>query len=235
MKKKRTALHFENMFLINKKIMLWDKSLNEAKLVNTWFNEVKSIFSDCNLLSVFETGVRFNKQEILSNKRSTLLVKQRCLLEQECKEKTKLRTFLLFKDFKDEPAYIGKPLSFHQRRILAKTRLGCLPLRIETGRYSRPRLREDERVCLACKPDTLIDTNDSDMQQPVESEVHFMFSCAAYRGERDHWYSRMEKPENFENLSVGDKLKIALNSGPNVKLTSQFLLSAFDKRSLLLK
>ena len=134
-----------------------------------------------------------------------------------------------------EPPYIGKPLSFQQRRILAKTRLGCLPLRIETGRYTRPRLKEEERVCLVCAPNILVDINDNDPQQPVESEVHFMFKCAAYRVERDHWYSKLEKPDNFETLTVGDKLKIALNLGPNAKVTSQFLLSAFDKRSLTLK
>ena len=87
-------------------------------------------------------------------------------------------------------------------------------------------------MCLVCKPDILVDTDDNDMHQPVESKVHFMFSCAAYRVERD---SKLEKPENFENLTVGDKLKVALNYGHNVKLTSQFLLSAFDKRSLILK
>ena len=73
------------------------------------------------------------------------------------------------------------------------------------------------------------------LQQPVQSEVHFMFSCTAYREERDHWYSKLDKPDNFETLTVPDRLKIVLNSGPNAKVTSQYLLKAFEKRSLILK
>ena len=56
-------------------------------------------------------------------------------------------------------------------------------------------------MCLVCKPDILVDTDDNDMHQPVESEVHFMFSCAAYRVERDHWYSKLEQA--WEAISSG--------------------------------
>ena len=90
-------------------------------------------------------------------------------------EKPKLRTFNLFKMFQEQPAYITKPLSFHLRRIVAKTRLGCLPLRLETGRYSVPRLAEHQRTCLVCKnpgQDQLVtvDTED-DATEAVEEPV----------------------------------------------------------------
>ena len=195
---------------LNKKVLLWDKSLIETGVINTWFKDIKSIFSECNLQPIFEQGLRFNKQETISKMRS-LLQNQRCLIEQECKEKIMLRTFLHFKECDVEPPYIGKPLYFQQRRILAKTRLGCLPLRIETDSYSRPRLREEESVCLVCAPNILVDIYENDSHQPVESEVHFMFKCAAYRVKRDHWYCKLEKPDNFDTLTVVEKLRISLN------------------------
>ena len=78
---------------LTKKIMLWDKSLNEAQLVSTWSSDVKRIFTDCNLASIFESGLKFNKTQIVADIKATLHKKQQILLEQECKDKSKLRTF----------------------------------------------------------------------------------------------------------------------------------------------
>ena len=218
---------------LTKKIMLWDKGLNESQLINTWSSNVKSIFTECNLTSTFESGLNFNKTQILTDIKSTLLKKQQNLLKQECRDKPKLRTFLLFKVFDEPAAYVGKPLSFQQRRVLAKARLGCLPLRIETGRYTR--LKEEERTCQVCEKDYLIDVPGIHSTKPIENEAHFMFKCAAYSSERDHWLSQLITPDNFENLTIADKFKTVLNVSTNVKATSQFILQALNKRSLLLQ
>ena len=147
----------------------------------------------------------------------------------------KLRTFNLFKNFQEQPAYISKPLSFHHRRMLARTRLGCLPIRVETGRYTVPRLPEHLRTCLVCRePNQLVVFNAVDVG-PVESETHFLFQCTAYGNERDIWYGKMTLPDNFENLPVEIKLKTVHNDQQNVKFTAQFIVSAFNIRSKLLK
>ena len=83
----------------------------------------------------------------------------------ECSEKPKLRTFVKFKDFTNTPAYLTKPLSFVQRKVVAKTRLGCLEIRLETGQWVRPRLTEEERICLVCE----------NVEKNVENEFHFIF------------------------------------------------------------
>ena len=155
------------------------------------------------------------------------------MLKQECIEKSKLRTFLLFKDFDEPAAYVRKPLTFQQRRIIAKLRLGCLPLRIETGRYTRPKLREEERTCLVCAKNNLVDISGNNASY-VEDEAHFMFNCEAYKTERDHWLNHLVLPTNFETSSIADKFKVVLNLGPNIRATSQFILGALNKRSLLL-
>ena len=156
-------------------------------------------------------------------------------MELECNQKPKLRTFNLFKVFQEQPAYISKPLTFHERRLVAKTRLGCLPIRLETGRYSIPRLPEEQRLCLVCKPpNQIIDIGHVGPPQPVESEVHLLFLCSAYRVERTFWFSKMTLPPDFDSLPVEIKLKAVLNDPFNVKVTAKFLTHALNLRSKLM-
>ena len=144
--------------------------------------------------------------------------------------------------FQEQPAYITKPLSFHLRRIVAKTRLGCLPLRLETGRYSVPRLAEHQRTCLVCKnpgQDLLVtvDTEDDTTEavdEPIESEVHFMFQCSGYTAERESWYAGMTLPDNFHISPINNKLDMVFNDPNNIKQTAQYLNIAFNKRSKIL-
>ena len=154
----------------------------------------------------------------------------------ECGLMPKLRTFNLFKDFQEEPpAYITKPLTFYHRRMLARIRLGCLPLRVETGRYSVPRLPEHLRTCLVCRaPDQLVNIDGVEVG-PVESETHFLYQCEAYSAARAVWFGKMTLPDNFETLPVEIKLQTVLNDQLNIKFTAQFIIEAFNIRSKLQK
>ena len=66
--------------------------------------------------------------------------------------------------FKTLPAYVGKQLSFAERRTLSKLSLGVLPIRIETGRVLRPILPENMPVyyCNSGK---------------FENETYILFEC----------------------------------------------------------
>ena len=218
---------------LTKRVMLWDKQLNKSKIVSTWTSEVQEIFRESNMLAIFDASTCFHKKEVISKLSDFYLQKQKIELEAECYLKPKLRTFLKFKDFSVLPAYIKKPLTFAQRRMLAKTRLGCLPIRMETGRYERPRLEETERICLVCRPnDQLVDLEDQ--VKVVESETHFLYYCKAYSDERDLLIKQMTLPSNFLDLNDEEKLKLTLNDPLNVKFSSQFILNAFNKRSTIL-
>ena len=175
------------------------------------------------------------KKDILSKMSSFYMQKQRLDFEAECQLKPKLRTFIRFKNFSEPAAYIHKPLSFPQRRMIAKVRLGCLPLRLETGRYARPRLEEKERVCLICKPkDQIIDIQGQGQETPIESETHFLFYCNAYNAEREQLLKKITIPDNFYDLNDDEKLKVTLNDPLNVRFTSQFILSAYNLRTIVL-
>ena len=128
------------------------------------------------------------------------------------------------------PAYVTKPLTFLQKKHLSKLRLGSLELRIESGRFSRPRLEINERICLVCRDNNLR----LDLEVQIETEVHFLFFCSHYTTLRDTWLESLIKPTNFENLDEGSKLSIVLNVPENVKKTAQFIINAYSMRSKLL-
>ena len=92
---------------------------------------------------------------------------------------------------------------------LGKLTLGILPIRIETARYVKPILPENERLCY-CN------------SGQIGSECHVLFSCSTYNDMRHVWLNKLCIPENFRQLSEQEKLKIVLNKPENVKQTSQY-------------
>ena len=153
-----------------------------------------------------------------------MLVTQQSVGKHQCESMPKLRTFVKFKDFSNTPSYVTKPLSFIQRKFLAKLRLGCLEIRIETGRYTRPRLPEESRICLACP----------EPRNQIENEFHFIFECEAYQNERRSWLEKLTIPNNFSTLMQEQKLKLVLNDHNYVKLSAQFFINIYDVHSKLL-
>ena len=229
--------HYNRMLKMNdtrltKKIFLWDRSLNDKQIVSTWTNEVKKIFQSFNAVGIFDSQCSFDIKLTVTDMRKAFVSSQNDFLANECAQKPKLRTFNSFKDFQVAPAYIFKPLSFFQRRMIAKVRLGCLPIRLETGRYSIPRIPESERKCLVCKNYvTHLDPSDPDS---IENEAHFLFQCVAYKNERGIWFQKMTLPINFNSFDLQHKFDIVLNDPSNVKFTSQFILNSYNTRSKIL-
>ena len=207
-----------------KKLFNWDKCLN----LDNWSNEVKSIFYQSEQSRIFDTGEPFNLQNILEKIKIRFKKSQRLSLELESINKPKLRTFITFKDFETVPAYITKPLSFIQRKVLAKCRLGCLPIRLETGRFCRPFLLEKERTCQVCLENGLIDYQ---YKNEIESEIHLIFNCNRYDYIRCKWFEKLTLPPDYILLNKHEMLKIVLNGANNVKFTAQFIIEAMDIRS----
>ena len=162
----------------------------------------------------------FSIQNTVEDLEKSLLEKDQIKWEADSRKKPKLRSFITFKDFKQETSYLFKPLSFIQRKFLAKLRLGVFTLRIETGRFMRPRLPAEERLCLICNCGE------------VEDEAHFLLRCTKLTTERDKLFEKIPDRVSFEVLPDRDKLKVLLNGSDLVKSTSQFIINSFDKRSL---
>jgi hypothetical protein len=70
------------------------------------------------------------------------------------------------------------------RRTMALFRTGALPLAVETGRYSRPQVHLNDRLCKLCE------------NSVVEDEQHFMMNCPLYSD------IRFELMQNAKRLIV---------------------------------
>ena len=83
-----------------------------------------------------------------------------------------LRTYIKFKKMFTGEEYLSLIRNFHLRRSLSKFRLSSHHLRIETGRYTKPKLPEVERICMLCN------------ENCVEDEEHFLLHCKYYIEQR---------------------------------------------------
>ena len=200
------------------KILSWDKMVSEQFGFQTWYKEVKTIFETHNLLAFFGHGV--NTPYIVEKLKQSMTVKQNVDLRIKCQNKPKLRTFNTFKDFGTTPPYLLLPISFVQKKFIAKTRLSALPIRIETGRFERPKLLVHQRLCPCCRDG-----------QSIESEEHFIFFCPKYNNLRQAWLNQLNKSENFLNLESAEKFKIIFDQAENVKFTAQYIVNCYDLRS----
>ena len=68
----------------------------------------------------------------------------------------------------DNSIFIGEHHAANHLRLLSNLRTGAHHLAIETGRWARPKLPRQHRVCSKCSCTV------------VEDEVHFLFECPAY-------------------------------------------------------
>ena len=212
------VLDMENDRLTNK-IVDWDRKISQQFNFQTWYTEIKTIFENHNLLTFFDQE-RSNQKYIIDNLKQSMLIKQSVELQAKCQQMPKLRTFCSFKDFGTTPAYLLMPISFVQKKFLAKIRVSALHIRIETGRYERPKLMAHERLCPCCKDN-----------QSIENEEHFIFYCKKYSFLRQIWLSKLQKPEIFSTLEICEKFKIIFNQSANIKITAQFIIDCYDLRS----
>jgi hypothetical protein len=204
------------------RVFMWDRQLNESQQISTWSSEIKSILHEYNLNQVYDFQQIFPVKNIITQLKTCMLSKQQELIQTECENKPKLRTFVTFKDYTTLPPHVGKPLSFIERKTISKLRLGILPIRLETARYLRPVVPENQRLCYC-------DSGE------IESEFYVLFKCPKYNSLREAWMSKLAKPEHFLQLPPQDKLKLVLNEPANVRHTAQYLVSLMDLRRSLNK
>ena len=202
---------------ITKKIFLWDAKLAADSKLTTWVTEVNEVLDRNNLRDIFKNNI-FDLKSTVERLNSSLFKKDHQKLKTQCSSKPKLRTYNLISDFPLENPFLLKPLTFIQRKFLSKIRLGVLQLRIETGRYERPKKPADERICKQCS------------MAEVEDEAHFLLKCPRHSLLRSTLLEKIYDP-NFEMLNVTEKLKFLLNNPSIVKQTAQFVIDAYDNRS----
>ena len=138
-------------------------------------------------------------------------VKRNVELQNQCQEKPNLSTFIAFKEFGLTPSYIKMPMPFFKCKFLALSWLSNLAIRLETGRYKRPRLEEHQRLCKACRDGI-----------SVENEIHIYFPCGLHDDLRRLWINTLNMPANFHELPANEKFKLIISQKmlklqPNLK------------------
>ena len=116
--------------------------------------------------------------------------------------------------------YLQLSLKKSERSILTKLRISAHALHIETGRYSRPPVPRDKRVCYSCK-------------QFIENEEHFVLYCPCY----DHYRLQYSDIFNVECYMRDNPLKSVMNPS-NVKTARRlckFLKNSYEFRKERLK
>ena len=139
-------------------------------------------------------------------------------MENEIEIKPKLRTYKLFKhDFKVEEYVQCKDRQ--KRSLFAQIRIGILPLKIETGRFSN--IAVNERHCEMCS------------SQNIEDELHFICVCPLYDDLRNNLFaSASQISQNFNFLNNTQKLIFLFQKvGRDL---SKFLSHAWQRRRNML-
>ena len=109
-------------------------------------------------------------------------------------------------------------------------RLGCLPIRIETDRYTRPVVHRDQRYCLQPKCENAI-SNLSDDVKHVENEFHFLMKCSQFRDLRYNMFKKVKVEQHiFAQLNDHEKFVYLLSTQDEAKIVAQFIVDAFDER-----
>ena len=153
-------------------------------------------------------------------------------LRSDCLKSDKLRTYnSLFTSnipYFSVISYTRLCLPFILRKRLAQLRLGCLPIRIETDRYTRPIVHRDQRYCLQPNCDNTV-SNLSDNAKHIENEYHFIMKCSQYDQLRSEMFAQIQADE-FSQMNDDAKFIFLLTTPSVAKLVAQFIVNAFDAR-----
>ena len=101
-------------------------------------------------------------------------------------ELTKIKNIFEYEKYLDN-------LGINQRKAMARLRISAHRLPIEVGRYCRPYIPAEERVCLECP-------------NQIGDETHFLVKCAKFAEQREPLFSQIEeKYPNFNTLNEDQK------------------------------
>jgi len=161
-----------------------------------------------------------NKQgtvpDLLNKLESMFKEKWRCITENE---ESKLRTYATFKTNIWYEQYLSDIHERSHRRAVTRLRTSSHGLRIETGRYNKPKLTIEQRTCLICS-------------DGIEDELHFVTKCGTYGEERAKLYTNVAKEcKNFHALNEKEKFHFLISAeGDIIRAFGKYCHTAFEIR-----
>ena len=132
-------------------------------------------------------------------------------------ENGKLRTYVQIKSNFGFEKYLDLLKEQKKRRSITKFKISSHKLRIESGRYARPLIPLNDRICERCD------------KQEIDDELHFLIRCTHFIEARKNLFDIVNKSNiNFYNSSSFQKIFWILNC-ENVDILnslSMFLLES---------
>ena len=196
--------------------------LHEHGQVN-WCTTVKNILYEAQLQHTWDNQNIDNRIFFILTEYLHKSHMEQCL--QDINDSTlnpKLRTFKLFKEEYKFENYLLCSRNLNYTQALFRFRISSHNLRIETGRYTRPKTLESDRICIYCNA------------QVVESECHFLLDCDLHRIERiDLLNTIHEHSLDLSRLTKNEKF-IELMSNKEKPITNalgKFIYNCLKKRS----
>ena len=110
--------------------------------------------------------------------------------------------------------YIELIRNRNQRQYLSRFRVGSHNLRVESGRWTFPKTKLEDRKCLYCQ------------SGQIDTEQHFITECSLTQNSRNCFYNILgDRDKNFVSLDNLGKLKYILCPVDSVhaKLSNKYL------------
>ena len=128
----------------------------------------------------------------------------------------KLRSYRTFKSTFEQEPYLHLPR--HLRIPLTRLRTSAHQLMIEIGRYHRPPIPVEDRLCPTCNV--------------IEDEEHFMLECTQYNREAlINWCTNNHKPFQLQN-SERFQFILGTRNTKLINLTASFVQKNLKKRTI---
>ncbi len=138
-------------------IFEWDYKLSGGNA--NWSSEIRAIMNANGFEDKFISKLQYNLEIV----KSRIKNKDIESWHSDVRKKTKLRTYVTFKNEFNVESYLLNPIQKCQRSVFAKLRCGILPLHIKTGQYTDTTL--ENHLCEFCENNV------------TEDEKHFICSC----------------------------------------------------------
>ena len=201
----------------------WDCSLGR----DAWARQVEFVLQYANMYEVDETQ---ENEDIIQHpvlKHVDLDALQAGLLRLDrerwwtaAADMPKLRTYIELYEDHDDRGLVYTHLTRRQRSLVAKLKMGILPLGLEVGRFKNVPI--EYRLCCICD-DYLLD-----------DEYHFILYCEGLKDVRSKYFAQTTILEDVDDPT--DKVeicKLLLNSR-NLRKTARFLEEMYDSRLKLM-
>ena len=138
---------------------------------------------------------------------------------------SKLRLYKEFKGNYNIENYVNiYNVPLHYRKLYCAFRLSCHDLEIERGRYARPRISPEKRICKICT-------------KAPETEDHFIIFCQAYSDLRTKMYADIAQIDSsFTRINAQDRFKFLMTTkNHNIIINvMKYIYSAYKIRKMKL-